>query len=220
MSEEKLECKYCKSTNMAYPYQIKKFGNVCKKHARQLERYGKIHRTRNDEPEIRMDNENSIAYITTYRSMGKGEDMIPKKEFMIDIDDLERVLLYRWNNDRSNHLNNSKLKIRLHRYIMNCPSDKVVDHINRNPLDNRKVNLRICTSHENSMNASLSKNNTSGVNGVYWDKSKNKWCAEIKYNYKKIFIGRYDSLEKATEMRTKAELKYFGEFRSDVNDKL
>ena len=41
---------------------------------------------------------------------------------------------------------------RLHRIIMNCPSNMVVDHINGNKLDNRKCNLRICTIEENSQN--------------------------------------------------------------------
>lgn len=40
----------------------------------------------------------------------------------------------------------------LHRLIMSCPPDKVVDHINGNPLDNRKCNLRICTHKENCLN--------------------------------------------------------------------
>lgn len=56
--------------------------------------------------------------------------------------------------------------IKLHRYIMNMNnSNLVVDHINRNPLDNRKSNLRICSYKENSFNKSIRVDNTSGIPG-------------------------------------------------------
>ena len=102
----------------------------------------------------------------------------------------------------------------LHRIIMDDPEDFVVDHINRNPLDNRRENLRIVTQQENCMNLTISKNNKSGVPGVCWDKDANKWKAEIRYKYKKINLGRFEKLEDATKARKDAEIKYFGEFRA------
>ena len=83
----------------------------------------------------------------------------------------------------------------LHRIIMDNPEDLVVDHINRNPLDNRRDNLRIVSIQENNMNLSMSKRNKSGVPGVSWHKDANKWQAKIAYKYKHIFLGCFDTLE-------------------------
>ena len=102
----------------------------------------------------------------------------------------------------------------LHRIIMGAPEDFVVDHINRNPLDNRRDNLRIVTQQENCMNLTISKNNKSGVPGVCWDKDANKWVAKITYKYKRIHLGRFEKLEDARKARKDAEEEYFGEFRA------
>ena len=102
----------------------------------------------------------------------------------------------------------------LHRIIMGEPEGFVVDHINRNPLDNRRENLRIVSHQENQMNLNMRKTNKSGVPGVCWDKDANKWVAKITYKYKRIHLGRFEKLEDARKARKEAEIKYFGEFRA------
>ena len=104
---------------------------------------------------------------------------------------------------------NSKME-RLHRIIMNCPKDKVIDHINHNPLDNRKSNLRICTQMENSYNMPLPINNKSGCRGVGYDKSCKLWKAKIQYNRKLKYLGGFKTKEEAIKARKEAEQKYFG----------
>ena len=101
---------------------------------------------------------------------------------------------------------------------MNCPDDMVVDHINLNPLDNRKMNLRICTKQQNEMNRPLRNNNTSGITGVSLYKQTNKWRAYIEYNQKYIHLGLFDTKEDAIKARKQAEIKYFGEYRNKLND--
>ena len=93
-------------------------------------------------------------------------------------------------------------RVRLHRWLMECPSDKIVDHINHNTLDNRKCNLRIATKSENQMNVNYI--------GVYF--VKNRWIAKIKINQKQIHLGVFDIKEEALYARWYAERILFKEF--------
>ena len=88
------------------------------------------------------------------------------------------------------------------------------DHINRNPLDNRKSNLRPCSKLENAKNRSKQHNNTSGVTGVNYNKQKGKWIARIRIDKKETCVYSGDSFEDAVVARLKAEKKYYGEFAS------
>ena len=102
----------------------------------------------------------------------------------------------------------------LHRIITNAPKGYEVDHIDRNTLNNRRENLRVCTRQENSRNKTKQRNNTSGYKGVSWDKAKKKWRAFISVDKKQIFLGRYDNIEEAIKARQQADIKYFKEFRN------
>lgn len=94
----------------------------------------------------------------------------------------------------------------LHRWIVGCPKDKVVDHINRNTLDNRKCNLKVCSQFENNQNQS---HNTSGKVGVTYDKTNKKFVAFIRYKRKMIRLGSFKTFEEAVQCRIKAEKKLF-----------
>lgn len=88
----------------------------------------------------------------------------------------------------------------------------VVDHINRDPLDNRRSNLRICIYSENAANHGLQKNNTSGATGAYYDKKYDRWMAKIGFKGKLIHLGFFDDKEDAIKARKRAEREYFGRF--------
>lgn len=90
--------------------------------------------------------------------------------------------------------------------------NSIVDHIDRNRLNNTDGNLRPCTIAENVRNSSLSINNTSGFTGVCWYTTQQKWSAEIKVDGKKINLYYGDSKEDAIIARLEGEAKYFGEF--------
>ncbi len=95
--------------------------------------------------------------------------------------------------------------------ICGCvPNDKtVVDHINHNPFDNRRQNLRVVSIKVNIENrGKLNRNNSSGYRGVHLDKHQ-KWVAQIMHYRKNINLGRYTNLQDAVRARAEAEKKYF-----------
>lgn len=80
-----------------------------------------------------------------------------------------------------------------------------LDHINRNTLDNRITNLREVSNSCNIRNTGVSKNNTSGVKGVYWHKKERKWYSHVKENGRTRYLGRYDDFDEAILARLTAE---------------
>jgi len=102
-----------------------------------------------------------------------------------------------------------KTTVFMHREAMRMPHSwdrkNLVDHINRNPLDNRTCNLRVVTYSENNHNASLRKDNKSGHRGVHWDKQYKKWVAQIKVDGVDHFLGLFDNIHDAVMARTSAE---------------
>lgn len=104
-------------------------------------------------------------------------------------------------------------KTYLHRLIMKVIDTSVyVDHINRNKLDNRKSNLRLCSHRDNLNNRPANKNNTSGFKGLYWHKRNNKWVVRITVEGKCISLGCYSDKIEAAKIYNAAAIKYFGEF--------
>ena len=101
---------------------------------------------------------------------------------------------------------------RLQRLLMNCPRGKDVDHINRDTLDYRRLNLRVCTSQQNAMNKGKYRNNRSGLKGVYWYESRCEWRSYIKVPGRTIALGRFDDPLSAARAYDAAALKLHGEF--------
>lgn len=90
-----------------------------------------------------------------------------------------------------------------------------IDHINRNRLDDRWCNLREATRAQNLWNTSLSCRNKSGVKGVSWDPTRNKWTAHISAHGKQKNLGRFSTLEEARAARIAAADRLHGDFTSD-----
>ena len=91
---------------------------------------------------------------------------------------------------------------------------KQIDHINRDRLDNRIENLRAATNSQNQHNKSIPKNNTSGIQGVTWNKRAKKWYVQLMFNKKPMYFGVYKDLELAELVITEARRKYHGDFAS------
>ena len=92
------------------------------------------------------------------------------------------------------------------------PDDLQIDHINGDPSDNRRSNLRLCTNQQNAQNRGAQANNKSGYKGVSWHKHSKKWQSQIKANDKVIPLGYFDDPIDAAKTYNEAAIKYHGEF--------
>ena len=87
-----------------------------------------------------------------------------------------------------------------------------IDHIDRNPGNNRIENLREVTQIQNMQNTKIHSLNTSGVKGVSWNTKNRKWVAQVHVLGKKAYLGMYNTLEEAEAVVKEAREKYHGEY--------
>lgn len=97
-------------------------------------------------------------------------------------------------------------------YQLILTTNNIVDHIDRNPLNNKRSNLRIVTKSQNAMNTAQRKDTKSGIKGVSWKRDRKKWEVYINFNKKRVRLGYYDNIEDAAMTRIEAEKQYYGEF--------
>jgi hypothetical protein len=104
----------------------------------------------------------------------------------------------------------------MHREILGFGSIKqdprLVDHRNRNGLDNRRENLRPSTNSQNLGNRIGSPNSSSKYKGVHWDSTRGKWRTQAQHDGKTYRLGRFDSEEEAAAAYDRKALELWGEF--------
>lgn len=135
--------------------------------------------------------------------------------FYFDLEDYDLISKYKWWKNASGHILTTYLNktIWLHHLVLNI-FDGLIDHIDRNPANNQKQNLRVCTKQQNCCNSKMYSNNTSGRKGVSYDKSRGQWIAFI--SYKRQFIRRRcSSFEEAVLQREEWENIYHKEFKGE-----
>ncbi|WP_342515432.1 HNH endonuclease [Sutcliffiella sp. FSL R7-0096] len=126
-------------------------------------------------------------------------------ETLIDTNDLEKVNSFpgSWcakqrRNSNSFYVINHKSEY-MHRLIMDAPKDKVVDHINRNSLDNRRRNLRVVTNSENRLNHSNNLFSQLQTGSISWHKRDKKWRVRVYENKKRKWLGHFSTHKEAEE---------------------
>ena len=144
-------------------------------------------------------------------------------ETIIDDDCFELVSKYHWYADfdkklgkyyakTTSRVGGKRMNLRMHRLIMNAKKWQVVDHVNRDTLDNRTFNLRLCSVRDNTKNRSLNKNNTSWYKGVVWHTQVKKWQSRLSFHGKWISLWLFDDKIEAAKAYNLAAISHYWEF--------
>lgn len=137
---------------------------------------------------------------------------------LIDAEDFPRVAMHTWGIVKNGsgvigyvRTTEGDAHTKLHRFILGCGKlAGPVDHINNDPLDNRKCNLRVVTQQLNCMNRRKRENTKSPFIGVY--PSGGKWIARINAGGRKITVGIFASEESAARARDAKAVELYGPY--------
>lgn len=141
---------------------------------------------------------------------------IKGREVKLDPQDLPLMVGRKWNLNRAKGGSfyvvhwTTQGPVHLHRLIANPPIGMVVDHVNGDPLDNRRCNLRVCTPFQNSMNRRRYKTASSMFKGV--TPRDGGWRAQISINGTIIVLGKFKTDVDAAKAYDSAALKHRGQF--------
>jgi hypothetical protein len=142
---------------------------------------------------------------------------------IVDPDDYYHLSQYKWHAAgrygkfyavRAAKTKTGQKRIQMHRYILNIPDGILVDHLNRNALDNRKENLRPATPAQNICNRAKFRNRTYGskYKGVNCKRPGRIYQAQIQLNRRPIFLGSFQDEVAAAKAYDRAAKKYHGQF--------
>ena len=133
---------------------------------------------------------------------------VKNKVVLIDDEDADIFNKYNWHINDSGYavwrglINGKKKTIRLHRLVMHADEDQIIDHINRNKLDNRKSNLRFTTCAENYRNTSQYEK----AKCYYYDNTKQRWAIDAKrFGIKSLYMDSEEACIKYIDALRKGE---------------
>jgi len=134
---------------------------------------------------------------------------------LIDEDDFEWLSKWKWRKDgRYVRRSVGLKKIFMHRQILGAKEGQFVDHINGDPFDNRKKNLRFATCSQNGGNSKKQINNSSGYKGVIISRYKKRiyYEAAICCEGRRYYLGTFKNPIEAAKAYDRKAMELFGEF--------
>lgn len=134
---------------------------------------------------------------------------------VIDAIDEVAVAQHRWYAIKFRHTTYARTTIGgkgvyMHRFLLAPEKGQEVDHINKDGLDNRRKNIRVCTRAENMRNARIK--NSTGFRGAYHDPANNRYRAEIRVNGVRNKLGSFRTAVEAALAYDEAAVRLHGEF--------
>ena len=133
-------------------------------------------------------------------------ELVNKSSWQAQVRDGKVIAVYRSCNGKTIYLAHEILQ----RRDINIP--KLIDHKDRDPLNNRFDNLRPATSSQNNANHGLKSSNSTGYIGVCYDKRHLKYRAKIQVRKVTLNLGLFTDPKEAARVRDAAAKRYFGEF--------
>lgn len=136
---------------------------------------------------------------------------------IVDKEDFKRVNIHRWKILKTDgklyacRTIKRRHTLLMHRFLTNAKKGQFVDHRNGNGLDNRRLNIRLCTQSQNLANSKKTRG-VSKFKGVYWNKEKQKWQVQISYKHTNRYVGRFTSEYEAAKAYDTKAFELFGEF--------
>lgn len=135
---------------------------------------------------------------------------------LVDDSDFDFLSQYAWRIDSNGYAVTGNPKTNglffIHELLLETPVGCVIDHKDRQPLNNQRENLRFATRAQNVANSKIRSDNKSKFKGVSFYKRNGKWRAQITANGKKLFLGYYDTAEQSSIAYKQAAKFHFGEF--------
>lgn len=139
---------------------------------------------------------------------------------IVDDSDYRTLSAYSWSLDKDGyahgyaHVNSVLKRVFMHRYILSAQPGEIVDHIDRNRLNNTRQNLRVCNSSLNQANRSKNFIRKYGekFKGVYWRPEKKAFVSSIRINGKFKYLGLFKDENSAAQAYNQAAQSIFGDF--------
>jgi hypothetical protein len=144
------------------------------------------------------------------------------KHVIVDDEDYEKLCKHKWYAEKGLYTwyavrgvrkdGKREKKEYMHAVIMSPPNGFIVDHKNRNGLNNCKENLRVCSNSQNQFNKIKSHSSKSKYKGLSWCKRVNKWMVYVTKHKKRFFLGYFEEEKIAAEMYDQCAVELFGDF--------